>query len=177
MLIIDWPKYGFLKTDCSQYLNQCPSSQPFTRNNPIFIMPLKARISFKAFIAHRENYQNNTHSAVRKGGRVFNSCTELEKPCNEGCCRRTSQSVAFRPKENRDLHAIEGTLEMQKMLLQKLARGENIEKGYQDRKYSTDDRETGRGSPGHSSMEVGLEEWKRDMAQALHTIWGKSQSR
>jgi hypothetical protein len=63
------------------------------------------------------------------------------------------------------------------MLLQKLARGENIEKGYQDRKYSTDDRETGRGSSGHSSMEVDLEEWKRDMAQALHTIWGKGQSK
>jgi hypothetical protein len=133
-------------------------------------MPLdqKAKIPFQAFIAHRENYQNNAHSAVRKGGRIF----------NEGSRNATSQSVAIKPnKENRDLHDIEGTLEMQKMLLQKLARRENIEKGYQDGKYSMNDQETRRESSDQCPVELDIEGWKREMAQAPYTIWGKSRFR
>jgi hypothetical protein len=158
VLIIDW-----LRMDCSKILKPMPLLPIFYKNNLIFIMPSdrKARIPFKVFIANRENYHNSTHSAVRKGGRIF----------NEGSHHAT-QSVATKPnKENRDLHDVEGTLEMQKMLLQKLARRENIEKGYQDGKYSMDDQETRRASEQYP-VGVDLERWKREMAQALYTIWG-----
>jgi hypothetical protein len=72
---------------------------------------------------------------------------------------------------------------MQKMLLQKLARGENIVKGYQNGEYPIHNQriDVEKESSEHSStVDSDLEEWKRDMALALHTIWSphsKSKSR
>jgi hypothetical protein len=73
--------------------------------------------------------------------------------------------------ENRDLHAAEEILEMQKILLQKLARRENIVKGFQDGK-STNGKRMGTGeAPECSPTDGDPEEWKGEMAQALHIIW------
>lgn len=84
--------------------------------------------------------------------------------------RTVSQSV---PK---DLHEAEKTLEMQKTLLQKLARRENIIKGYQD--GTMNGQRNIEAERDIKSATTELEEWKRQMALVLHTIWsGNSQRR
>jgi hypothetical protein len=200
---------NMLIIDCSKYLNQCLLLRSLYNNKLIFTMPIdwKANISFKTFIARRENYQNSSHSAAFTSGRpvYFKSSTELVEPRNEENFHEISRSVAISPNmenldlretvgqkmllqklasgENLGLHEAVGTLEMQKMLLQKLARGENIVKGYQGGEYSIHNQrmEIGKGSSEHpSTIEGDLEEWKREMAQALYTTWSrhsKSKSR
>jgi hypothetical protein len=77
--------------------------------------------------------------------------------------------------KEREPHIAEGTLEMQKWLLQKLAKRENMIKGYQSGKHSINGKEipeVEEGSEHCSTTIASLEEWKREMAQALHMIWG-----
>jgi hypothetical protein len=86
----------------------------------------------------------------------------------------TAQSVATLPSQEAiKPHTAEESLEMQKRLFQRIARRENIVKGYQDEKYSTNSM-TGieEGSEGYPTTVADLEEWKREMAEALRTIWG-----
>jgi hypothetical protein len=169
-------------------------------------MDRKANLSFKTFIMRRKNYQNNGHAACTSDRLVYSkSSTEPQEPGNEEKFNEISRlvaishnieiidlSVAIKLKmllqklasgDNQGLHEAIGTLDMQKMLLQKLARGENIVHGYQNGKYPIHNQsmvvEKG-SSEDPSTAESDLEEWKRDMAQALHTIWSphsKSKSR
>ena len=65
------------------------------------------------------------------------SSTEPGKPCNNKSLQTTSQSVALAANKERP-HKVEKILEIQKIVLQKIAWGENTIKGFQDRKYPPD---------------------------------------
>jgi hypothetical protein len=139
-------------------------------------MPIdwKANISFKTFIARREN----PGSPIRSNS----STKQVQKRSSTEDQPAIAQSPTV--KDNKDLHDAEGTLEMQKMLLGKLARRENTVKGlvyYHGKRSINGQRVMGLGweSSRHfpapeadPASEADLEGWKREMAQALYTIWG-----
>jgi hypothetical protein len=114
-------------------------------------MPIdwKASIPFKTFIAHKEN--RHKHPAASS-----NSKTQPVQP------------QLIKVNEERDLREAEGTLEMQALLLQELARQENAAKGlvWQHGKREKELR----------IPETDIDIWKRDMAQALYSIWGRQGS-
>jgi len=143
----------------------------------------KADIPFKTFIARQENLHNR-HSAAHANGspiRSNSSMSQVQKrPSAENQPTRAQSPTVKENKE--DLHDAEGTLEMQKMLLGKLARRENTVKGlvYHHGKRSMNGQrvmglgwESSRRFPAlDPASEADLEGWKREMAQALYTIWG-----
>jgi hypothetical protein len=123
----------------------------------------KASVPFKTFIAYREEYLNSSNSRARKASRCFNSSTEsTERPPDKS--HQKVQWATAADKKRRDEAA--ATLEMQKMLLPNLARGENAMKGLVDEDGG---REALKDSP---AAEVDLGKWKREMALALYSIWG-----
>jgi hypothetical protein len=72
----------------------------------------------------------------------------------------TARLIASARKGEKDFREAEGTLEMQRMVLQKLAKRENQAKGFQSETMSTE------------ASTISLEELRRKTTQALHTIWG-----
>jgi hypothetical protein len=135
--------------------------------------------SFKTFISYREPPRNGSHPAAYTNGRsiYYKSGTESEKPRDEETRQIKSQSVATVPStKEREPYTAERSLEMQKKLLQTIARRENIVKGYQDEKCSTNGEkmvEMGEGSEHSCTAEADLEEWKREIAEGLYMIWGR----
>jgi hypothetical protein len=96
-------------------------------------MPIdwKANIPFKTFIARRENPHKRRHSAAHTNGSLIRSNSSM-KQVQRRPSAENQPAIARSPtaKDNKeDLHDAEGTLEMQKMLLGKLARRENTVKG------------------------------------------------
>jgi len=95
-------------------------------------MPIdwKANISFKTFIARRETPYKRRHSAAHTNGSLIRSNSSMKQVQNRSSAE-DQPAIAQSPtvKDNKDLHDAEGTLEMQKMLLGKLARRENNVKG------------------------------------------------
>lgn len=125
-------------------------------------MPIdwKADIPFKAFIASRER----RHSAAHANG------TPIKRPSAEN-----QPAIAKSPTvedDEKGLHDAEGTLEMQKMLLGKLARRENSVKGLVLTNSRSNTRMDWEVSQHSLAPETDLEEWKGEMAQALYKIWG-----
>jgi hypothetical protein len=127
----------------------------------------KASVLFKTFIAYRDEYHNSSHSADRKtsGSKCSKSSIESAeiKPNNQGHHTVQSAATAANQKQRDDAIA---TLELQKMLLQNIAMNENAVKGLVNK---DGERDALRNS---LTTEVDLEEWKREMAQVLYTIWG-----
>jgi hypothetical protein len=115
--------------------------------------------------------RNSSYSAAGSASKSTKSTTERENPLNKESPQTKSHSAAIVANKG-DLRA-EEILEMQKRVLQKLARRENIVKGYQDGKCSVNGEKMENIEASERSTTLAdLEEWKRKQAQALHIIWG-----
>jgi hypothetical protein len=133
--------------------------------------------SFKPFISYRELPRNGSYLAVNGRSICSNSSRESERPHNEETRQIESQSVATVPNtKERETYTTERILEMQKTILQTIAKRENIVKGYQGEKCSTNGEkmiDMGKSSQYSYTSEADLEEWKRELAQGLHILWGR----
>jgi hypothetical protein len=136
----------------------------FSEEQLISAMPIdwKASIPFKTFIAHKEN--RHKHPASSSDGKMR---------------RVIVQPQLNKVNKERD-HEARGTLEMQALLLQELARQENAAKGLVWQ-HGRRQKEMGMGwarcSPAPSvDAATDIDIWKRDMAQALYSIWGRQGS-
>jgi len=125
----------------------------------------KTSVLFKTFIAYREEHRNSSNSAARTTRSKYSkhSTESTEKPLHKESHHKIQLGATAVNKKKRD-EAV-GILKMQEKLLQILARRENAVKGFVD-EYE------GREAEHSPTAEVDLEEWKRKMAQSLHTIWG-----
>jgi hypothetical protein len=125
-------------------------------------MPIdwKASTPFKTFIAHRE--KRHKHPAA---------CSNSQK------LPVIVQPQLIKVNKERDIHEAEGTLEMQTQLLQELARQENAAKGlvWQHGKRQKEMRTSWQRCPPALGVDpvTDLDLWKRDVAQALYSIWGR----
>jgi|SRR5579871_3392794 len=89
----------------------------------------KADIPFKTFIVRRESLHKR-HSAAHTNGSLIHSISSMSQ-VRKRPSAENQPTIVQSPtiKENKDdLHDVEGILEMQKMLLGKLARRENTVK-------------------------------------------------
>jgi hypothetical protein len=162
---------NMLIIDCSTTFKTSAShSGPFTKNKLTFIIPInwKASVPFKTFIARREEYRNGSNSPSFTGSRLEcskSSIGSIEKPPNKESHHKIHLVATAANKEIRDPYDTNRILEIQKRLLQRLARKENAIKGLVD---EDGERKASRDSP----TVADVEEWKGGMAQALHAIWG-----
>ena len=135
----------------------------------------KAQKRFKTFIAHKQEQQ--TATLTKESSLISN--LNIETPCKEKESGQPQLQLAQASRLQAHQHEVEGTLEVQRMLLHKLAQRENAVKGLLHKwtRRSRNGRRVkesvweGLPSPDRSILEDDLEVWKRDMAQALHTIW------
>jgi hypothetical protein len=120
---------------------------------------MKASMPFRFFLAGKRDDHNRS--------RLVNSTNDSRVPSN------TSQVQRPMSKEAKEVQKI---WELQQILLQKLAKRENIAKGfaYQHRNHSLNSHNIDPEVSLHSSaLEADIEGWKREMPQVLYAMWNQ----
>lgn len=152
---------------------------------PTMTIDWKANSPIKAFIAYRQNRRKPTRvtdckSNCRTG---ISSNANIEPVTQAPLAGWEPVSQRSRIESNRGVerrvHDVEGTLEMQKMLLQKLAEQENAVKGLVCKwpkrplggQRITSSRWEFLPESSAAISKAELEQWKRDMTQALQMVW------